>query len=88
MTHERMTEREAIALTSITRRILGLEVLGDGRADGTCVCVGCGCTTENACLGGCSWIVQDLEEGIGICSKCVTLPIDELVERNRKVLSI
>ncbi len=79
-----LTEEELVARAEIQR----LTELGDGRADGTCVCVGCGCTTENACLGGCSWIVQDLEEGIGICSKCVTLPIDELVARSRKILAI
>lgn len=63
-------------------------MIGDQPDEGTCICVGCGCTTENACLGGCSWIVQDFEEGIGICSNCVRLPIEELVERSRKVFSI
>lgn len=34
------------------------------------VCVACGCTDLNACLGGCSWLAADHQAGTGICSKC------------------
>lgn len=34
-------------------------------------CIICNCTTEQACLGGCSWVSQDPP----ICSKCFTQEI-------------
>lgn len=34
-------------------------------------CIGCGCTDENACQGGCSWIAISPNELAGACSKCV-----------------
>jgi hypothetical protein len=32
-------------------------------------CIECGCTDEQACLGGCHWLVQ-FDDGTGICSSC------------------
>lgn len=34
------------------------------------VCIGCGCTDERACLGGCFWLRVDYACGIGVCSNC------------------
>lgn len=36
----------------------------------TCTCIGCGCTYEDACEGGCSWVAVDHDDGIGVCSSC------------------
>jgi hypothetical protein len=33
-------------------------------------CRGCGCTDLHACLGGCSWTVQDVDSPTGVCSTC------------------
>jgi hypothetical protein len=33
-------------------------------------CIGCGCTDEAACEGGCSWSLINDEAGLGICSSC------------------
>lgn len=33
-------------------------------------CIGCGCTDERACEGGCSWIAVDRAAGKGVCSNC------------------
>ncbi|MGH9716422.1 MAG: hypothetical protein ACRD4R_06815 [Candidatus Acidiferrales bacterium] len=44
-------------------------------------CIGCGCTDSHACVGGCSWAAVDDEVGLGICSRCAEIPIDELVNR-------
>jgi hypothetical protein len=32
------------------------------------ICIGCGCTDECACEGGCSWLVNDGR--VGVCSCC------------------
>jgi len=32
-------------------------------------CVGCGCTDEAACPGGCHWLAQ-FSDGTGVCSNC------------------
>jgi hypothetical protein len=41
------------------------------RANGiSATCVGCGCTDDHACRGGCAWLRVDYEEGIGVCSNC------------------
>lgn len=45
------------------------------------VCIGCGCTDDSACAGGCSWIAVDPSSGKGLCSRCATTPLDELVAR-------
>lgn len=37
-------------------------------------CIGCGCTDEHACPGGCSWLrvdSVDAHAGLGVCSNCV-----------------
>jgi hypothetical protein len=34
------------------------------------ICIGCGCTDEHACPGGCEWIRQDPLAGVGVCSAC------------------
>jgi hypothetical protein len=33
-------------------------------------CIGCGCTDDHACPGGCAWLRVDYEEGLGVCSQC------------------
>ena len=44
-------------------------------------CLCCGCTQNNACEGGCSWITPDL------CSSCADLFKDEiaLIDKLKKV---
>jgi hypothetical protein len=41
------------------------------RRSAAIVCVGCGCTDDAACDGGCSWVKVDDELRAGICSACV-----------------
>ena len=56
------------------------------------VCMGCGCTDETACAGGCSWLRLDEDTGEGVCSNCPEIvstwdfehsedDTDELVDR-------
>lgn len=33
-------------------------------------CIGCGCTDEDACEGGCSWLAKSMSERAGLCSSC------------------
>lgn len=33
-------------------------------------CIGCGCTDERACEGGCFWLRLDRIVGLGVCSEC------------------
>jgi hypothetical protein len=33
-------------------------------------CIGCSCTDDNACEGGCSWIAVSPGELAGLCSAC------------------
>lgn len=46
-------------------------------------CLGCGCTQDNACPGGCSWVKADFP----LCSKCSGGPEDVIATANaiRKV---
>lgn len=37
---------------------------------GEATCIWCDCTDSNACEGGCSWVLVDLEGGLGLCSRC------------------
>ena len=48
-------------------------------------CMGCGCTELRACPGGCSWAVLDSERNVGLCTRCVLVPIDELLHRSNAV---
>jgi hypothetical protein len=48
------------------------------------VCLGCGCTQDCACPGGCYWICVSEERGVGICSTCAGVPIRDL--ENRRVI--
>lgn len=32
------------------------------------ICIGCGCTDDDACEGGCAWLVRS--GGVGVCSSC------------------
>lgn len=34
------------------------------------MCRGCGCDDHNACVNGCTWILLDLFNPTGICSRC------------------
>lgn len=34
------------------------------------ICIGCGCSDEDACEGGCYWLRLDEETGAGVCSNC------------------
>jgi len=34
------------------------------------MCIGCGCTDDRACHGGCSWVRLDFDRCIGVCSSC------------------
>lgn len=34
-------------------------------------CIGCGCTDEEACEGGCYWVAKSPGELAGACSACV-----------------
>lgn len=33
-------------------------------------CVGCGCTTDRACEGGCFWLRVNARTRLGFCSSC------------------
>lgn len=50
-------------------------------------CIGCGCTEEMPCVGQntptgtCFWIDVAEDTGRGICSACVTKPLEELERR-------
>ena len=33
-------------------------------------CIACGCTDDDACEGGCSWIAVGTDELAGLCSAC------------------
>lgn len=35
-------------------------------------CIGCGCTDNAACDGGCEWIAVNRETKRGVCSNCET----------------
>lgn len=45
------------------------------------VCVGCGCTQDCACPGGCYWAYVNEDRGVGICSTCIGVPILDLAKR-------
>lgn len=34
------------------------------------MCVMCGCTDIEACPLGCSWVLVNREQAIGVCSSC------------------
>ena len=34
------------------------------------ICIGCGCTDDDACPEGCSWLRLDREDCVGVCSSC------------------
>jgi hypothetical protein len=34
------------------------------------VCIGCGCTDERSCEGGCHWLAVNEDRCIGVCSNC------------------
>lgn len=33
-------------------------------------CTACGCTDLCACVGGCSWLAVNRDDGTGVCSRC------------------
>lgn len=33
-------------------------------------CLGCGCSDDEACDGGCEWLRVDYDRGLGVCSNC------------------
>jgi hypothetical protein len=33
-------------------------------------CIGCGCTDNAACAGGCEWLAVDHDSRRGVCSNC------------------
>ena len=37
-------------------------------------CVGCTCTDEKRCVGGCRWALVDVFARVGICSRCFANP--------------
>ena len=45
------------------------------------ICIGCGCTENDACPGGCYWTAVDRQTGFGMCSTCVGVPIVDLAGR-------
>lgn len=34
------------------------------------ICIGCGCSSDAACEGGCYWTRLDRAAGLGVCSNC------------------
>jgi ParB/RepB/Spo0J family partition protein len=44
------------------------ELDADGADHQVATCVICGCTDDEACDGGCSWMVVDRESGRGVCN--------------------
>jgi hypothetical protein len=49
-------------------------------------CVGCGCTDSRPCPGGCAWAAVNEDEGIGLCTNCAVLPLDELLAAEGLIL--
>lgn len=37
------------------------------------ICIGCGCTDDRACVGGCWWLRVDRALQVGVCSECADL---------------
>lgn len=68
------SEREYVRAELEQRRMELAHILG-------IVCVGCGCTQDDACPGGCFWVAFHEDTGDGICSTCVGVPILDLVQR-------
>lgn len=33
-------------------------------------CIGCACSDERACIGGCAWLREDPIAQVGVCSNC------------------
>lgn len=46
-------------------------------------CIGCGCTDDHACYGGCWWHVVCRAIGRGVCSRCV---VPRVIERYRQAV--
>lgn len=42
------------------------------------ICIGCGCTDDEACEGGCHWVAVGPRGISGLCSSCEELGIIEL----------
>jgi hypothetical protein len=36
-------------------------------------CIGCGCTDDQACEGGCSWALESQVAPIGVCTNCTEM---------------
>lgn len=46
------------------------------------VCVGCGCSDNCACDGGCEWLDIDMSSGFGVCSEC-SWALDKYTQGNK-----
>jgi hypothetical protein len=44
------------------------------------VCIGCFCTWDRPCPGGCTWVAFCAGSEVGICSSCAARPIEELLK--------
>ena len=42
----------------------------EGGARVRVVCIGCGCTDDEACANNCHWLRLDTEVNAGVCSNC------------------
>lgn len=79
MRAQRPSEAEVrMAMRQEDARLLR-EALGKSIGAEPVSCVGCGCTEENACPGGCSWVAVDYESGVGICSRCAAKSLEQLI---------
>lgn len=50
-------------------------------------CVGCGCTEERACPGGCDWVFTDADRLVGLCTSCLSI-LKELGPGARKLVAL
>lgn len=52
----------------------------------TANCLGCGCSDDEPCDGGCTWLRVDYDRGLGVCSNCPdeVAHFDAMAEENAR----
>ena len=60
-------------IKNLDKKMISKEHIDALMSRGEYVCLGCGCSDNCACVGGCSWIDIDIQSGFGICSECEEL---------------
>lgn len=71
---EKASESENANLLRIPMRWPGTAPERDAKSEPAAApdlaCIGCGCTEDNACEGGCAWLAVDKKRNVGVCSSC------------------